>query len=144
MITIDHKEILELLPHRFPFLFVDRVVKLDPEVPMIEAIKCFTWNEQFFQGHFPGEPVVPGVILVEALAQVGIIFFKKMKPEYQDRLFFFAGIEKARFRAPVYPGDTVRMVIEGIKSKRNIHRTSGKAFVGDKLVCEAEVIAAVR
>ncbi|OAG28676.1 3-hydroxyacyl-ACP dehydratase FabZ [Thermodesulfatator autotrophicus] len=144
MNEISHKEILELLPHRYPFLFVDRVVKLDPEVPMIEAIKCFTWNEEFFQGHFPGEPVVPGVILVEAIAQTGIIFFKKLNPEFRERLFVFAAIEKAKFRASVYPGDVARFVLEGYKARRTILKTSGKVFVGDKLVAEADVTAAVK
>ncbi|AEH45379.1 Beta-hydroxyacyl-(acyl-carrier-protein) dehydratase FabA/FabZ [Thermodesulfatator indicus DSM 15286] len=144
MNEISQKEILELLPHRYPFLFVDKVVKLDPEVPMIEAIKCFTWNEEFFQGHFPGEPVVPGVILVEAIAQTGIIFFKKLNPEFRERLFVFASIEKAKFRAPVYPGDVARFVLEGYKARRNILKTSGKVYVGDKLVAEADVTAAVR
>ncbi len=143
-IVLDHRQIKEYLPHRYPFLFLDRVVSFSHDPPRIEALKAFTQNEAFFQGHFPDEPLVPGVILIEALAQLGIIFMKKLFPEYQDRLFVLAGVEKARFRAPVYPGDVVRLVLEGYKFRRNILKTTGQVWLGERLAAEAEIIAAVR
>jgi len=142
-IVLDHREIKAYLPHRYPFLFVDRVVHYSSDPPRIEALKAFTLNEPFFQGHFPEEPVVPGVILIEALAQLGIIFVKKCYPEYREKLFFLAGVEKARFRAPVYPGDMARLVLEGCKLRRNIVRTKGTVLVEEKVAAEAEIIAAI-
>ena len=142
--TLDHKEILTYLPHRYPFLFIDRVISFSEEPPVIEAIKCFTLNEAFFQGHFPEEPVVPGVILIEALAQLGIILFKKLKPEFKERLFFLAGVEKARFRKPVFPGDVALLRLEGYKFRRNIIQTSGKVLVADEVAAEAQIIAAIK
>ncbi len=142
--TPNHKDILTSLPHRYPFLFVDRITNFTVDPPTIEAVKCFTLNEWFFEGHFPGEPIVPGVILIEALAQLGIIFFKKLRPEYQDRLFFLAGVERARFRAPVYPGDVACLKLEGFNFRRNIIRTAGKVLVNQKVVAEAEIIAAIK
>ena len=143
-IVMDHREIQKYLPHRYPFLFIDRVVSFVKDPPSIEAIKAFTINEAFFQGHFPEEPVVPGVILIEALAQLGIVFAKHLFPEFRDRLFVLAGVEKARFRAPVYPGDVARLVLSGYRLKRNILKTSGTVFVGEKVAAEAEIIAAIR
>ncbi len=141
---MDHKEIIAYLPHRYPFLFIDRVIEFSADPPVIEAIKCFSLNEWFFQGHFPGEPVVPGVLLIEALAQLGIIFFKKLHPEYQENLFFLAGVEKARFRAPVFPGDIARLRLEGYKARRHILHTSGRVLVGEKVAAEAEIVAAIK
>ncbi|NPB09038.1 MAG: 3-hydroxyacyl-ACP dehydratase FabZ [Thermodesulfobacteria bacterium] len=143
-IVLDHRQIKEYLPHRYPFLFVDRVVSFSADPPRIEAIKAFTLNEAFFQGHFPDEPLVPGVILVEALAQLGIIFMKKLFPEYRDRLFVLAGVDRARFRAPVYPGDVVRLVLEGYQFRRSILKTQGRVLLGEKVAAEAEIIAAVK
>lgn len=142
--AIDHKGVLSYLPHRYPFLFVDRVLDFSPDPPFIEAIKCFTLNEAFFEGHFPGEPVVPGVILIEALAQLGIIFFKKLRPEHREGLLFLAGVDKARFRAPVYPGDVAHLRLEGFKFRRNIMVSKGKVLVEGRLVAEAEIIAALK
>ncbi len=142
--SLDHKEILSLLPHRYPFLFLDRVIYWSKDPPVIEAIKCFTMNEAFFQGHFPGEPVVPGVILVEALAQLGMIFLKKLHPEFQERLFFLAGVEKARFRRPVFPGEVARLKLQGYKLRKNIVQTSGKVLVDEELAAEAQIIAAIK
>ncbi len=142
--TLNHKEILAFLPHRYPFLFIDRVIEFSPDPPMIEAIKCFTINEAFFQGHFPEEPVVPGVILLEALAQLGIIFFKKLHPEYHEHLFFLAGIDKARFRRPVFPGEIAHLRLEGYKFRRQIIQTKGWVSVEGEKAAEAEIIAAIR
>ena len=142
--SFDHKEILEFLPHRYPFLLVDKVVEFSKEPPFIRAVKHVTWNEPFFQGHFPGEPLMPGVLILEALAQTGVIFFKNVCPEYRDRLFVLAGIDKARFRAPVYPGDVLVLELDGFKARRGIIKSWGKALVGDKVVAEAELTAGIR
>ncbi len=141
--VLDHREIKKYLPHRFPFLFVDRVTSYSSDPPRIEALKAFTLNEAFFEGHFPEEPVVPGVILIEALAQLGIIFIKKCYPEYKDRLFFLAGVNKARFRAPVYPGDVAKLVLEGCDLRRNIAQTKGSVWVNEKMAAEAQIMAAI-
>ena len=142
-VLIDHREIKKYLPHRYPFLFLDRVIYFSMDPPRIEALKAFTLNEYFFEGHFPGEPVVPGVILIEALAQLGVIFIKKISPETKDRLILLAGLEKVRFRNPVYPGDVAKLVLEGYQFRRHIWRTSGKVMVREKVAVEAEIIAAV-
>lgn len=142
--VFTYKEILELLPHRYPFLMIDKVVAFTKDPPFIRAVKNVTLNEPFFQGHFPGEPVMPGVLILEALAQTGVILFKNLYPEYRDRLFVLAGVDKARFRAPVFPGDVLFLELSGIKARRGIIKSTGKALVGDKLVAEAELIAGMR
>ncbi len=143
-IVYDHKEIMALIPHRYPFLLVDRVIEFVKEPPFIRAIKNLTLNEPFFQGHFPGEPVMPGVLMIEALAQLGIIFFKTLFPDHKDRFFMLAGVDKARFRTPVYPGDMLVLELEGYKIKRDILKTKGRALVNEKLAAEAEIIAVIR
>ncbi len=143
-LAFDHKEVMNFLPHRYPFLLVDRVLEFTKEPPFIRAIKNLTLNEAFFQGHFPGEPIMPGVLMIEALAQLGVIFFKNLFPEYQERSFVLAGVDKARFRSPVYPGDTLVLELEGYKIKRGIVKTHGRALVGEKIAAEAEITAAIR
>ncbi len=143
-VVFSHKDILELLPHRYPFLLIDRVVLFEKNPPFIRAVKNVTLNEPYFQGHFPGEPVMPGVLILEALAQTGVVFFKNLYPEYRDQLFVLAGIDKARFRAPVYPGDTLYLELSGIKARRGIIKSTGRALVGDKVVAEAELLAGMR
>lgn len=140
---ITAREILELLPHRYPFLLVDRVVELDPEREYIKAIKQVSLNEPYFQGHFPGNPIMPGVLILEAMAQTGCIYLKKVFPECRDKLFVFAGMENVRFKNPVFPGDT--LVIEGEKFRRKGHivKTTMIAKVGERLVAQAEIIAAM-
>ncbi len=142
-LAFDHKEIMKFLPHRYPFLLVDRVLEFTKEPPFIRAIKNLTLNEAFFQGHFPGEPIMPGVLMIEALAQLGVIFFKNLFPEYQEYSFVLAGVDKARFRSPVYPGDTLILELEGYKIKRRIVKTQGRALVGEKIAAEAEITAAI-
>ncbi len=142
--AFDHQEVMKFLPHRYPFLLVDRVLEFTKEPPFIRAIKNLTLNEAFFQGHFPGEPIMPGVLMIEALAQLGVIFFKNLFPEYQDHSFVLAGVDKARFRSPVYPGDTLVLELEGYKIKRQIVKTQGRALVGEKIAAEAEITAAIR
>ncbi len=143
-IVFDHKEIMDLLPHRYPFLLVDRVVEFVKEPPFIRATKNLTLNEAFFQGHFPGDPVMPGVLLIEALAQLGIVFFKNLFPDQRDSFFVLVGVNNARFRAPVYPGDVLILELEGYKRKRGILKTKGRALVNEKIVAEAEITAAIR
>ncbi len=139
----DMKEIFRLLPHRYPFLLVDRILELEPGVK-IRCIKNVTVNEPFFQGHFPGEPIMPGVLILEAMAQTGIIFAKLTAPEeLKDRLLVFAGMDGVRFRKPVLPGDQLVLELSLIKRKRTIWKMDGKAYVDGKTVAEAILMAAV-
>lgn len=137
---IDVKEIMSLLPHRYPFLLVDRVVELEPEKKAV-GLKNVTINEPFFQGHFPNNPVMPGVLIVEAMAQVaGILAFKS---GVQGKVVYFMSIEKVKFRKIVSPGDQLRLEIAVIHKRGTVWKFSGNAFVGDKLMSEAEFTAMV-
>ena len=145
MPTMDINEIMRHLPHRYPFLLVDRV--LECEVGQrIKAIKNVTINEPFFQGHFPGYPVMPGVLIIEALAQVSAILAYITRGERPDErsLLFFAGIDDARFKRPVFPGD--QLVLESVELNvvRSVFKFAAKASVGGELVAEAQLMAAVR
>ncbi|MFP4070807.1 MAG: 3-hydroxyacyl-ACP dehydratase FabZ [Desulfovibrionales bacterium] len=136
-------DILEILPHRYPFLLVDKVVEFTP-YNSITALKNVTINEPFFQGHFPGYPVMPGVLILESMAQVGGILVKKSIPEeMDDKIFLFTGIEKARFRRPVMPGDQLILKINYVNHKMNIWKMEGKVFVGESLVTQGVLSAAV-
>ena len=138
---IDILEILRLLPHRYPFILIDRVlsITLDQE---IEVLKNVTINEPFFQGHFPTKPVMPGVLMLEGMAQAGGILAYSSEPEnIGTKLLYFAGIDKARFRRPVGPGDQLIYRIQLVKKKRGIQKLAAKAFVDEKLVAEAELMA---
>ncbi|MBZ0156819.1 MAG: 3-hydroxyacyl-ACP dehydratase FabZ [Alphaproteobacteria bacterium] len=135
---IEIKEILTLLPHRYPFLLVDRVIEMEPGSRAV-GIKCVTMNEPFFQGHFPGNPVMPGVLTVEAMAQVaGILAFKSGA---QGKTVYFMSIEKVKFRRPVLPGDQLRMEVKVIHKRGNVWKFAAHAFVGDKMTTEAEFTA---
>ena len=136
------KEIMEYLPHRFPFLLVDSIIGFD-EGKGIVGVKNVTVNEWFFQGHFPGEPILPGVLILEAMAQVGIIFAKMSDPSLKDRLIVFAGIDVVRFRKQVTPGDRMILRLEHEKRKGPIWKMAGTAEVEDEVVCEARLIAAL-
>ncbi|BAU23901.1 3-hydroxyacyl-ACP dehydratase [Caldimicrobium thiodismutans] len=140
---ITAKEILELLPHRYPFLMVDKVLEIDPEREYIKAVKNVSHNEPFFQGHFPGNPIMPGVLILEAMAQTGAIYLKKTFPECKEKLFVLAGIENVRFKSPVLPGDTLVIEAEKFKRKGHIIRTNVTAKVEEKIVAQAEIIAAM-
>ena len=138
---IDIQEIMRLLPHRYPFLLVDRITSLIPR-HTVKGIKNVTVNEPFFQGHFPDRPVFPGVLILEGMAQVGGCLAYCSVPEMiGDRLVYFAGIDKARFRKPVFPGDQIEYRMELLKHKRMIMVMKGQAFVDDQLVTEAELMA---
>ncbi len=144
MKSLGPQEILELLPHRYPFLMVDRVEEVNCEEKYIRAIKNVSVNEPYFQGHFPENPLMPGVMLVEAMAQVGALFVKICLPEAREKLFVLAGLDKVRFRQPVLPGDTLIIEARGFKQKGHILKTTVRALVGEKIVAEAEIIAAMR
>lgn len=131
-------EIQEILPHRYPFLLVDRILEIEQGKKAV-GIKNVTVNEPFFQGHFPGNPIMPGVLIVEAMAQVGAVAVLSME-DNRGKLALFAGIDKARFRRPVIPGDQLRMEVELIKVKGSMGKGKGMAYVGDELVAEAELM----
>uniref|UniRef100_UPI0020241A50 3-hydroxyacyl-ACP dehydratase FabZ n=1 Tax=[Clostridium] colinum TaxID=36835 RepID=UPI0020241A50 len=130
------KEIMEIIPHRYPFLLIDKVVEIE-EGKKIVAIKNVTMNEQFFQGHFPVEPVMPGVLIIEAMAQAGACAILSMD-EYKGKIAYFGAINNAKFRDKVVPGDTLRLEVELLKLKKVAGIGKGIAYVGDKKVAEAE------
>ena len=133
---MDIKEIMEIIPHRYPFLLIDKVVEIE-EGKKIVAIKNVTMNEQFFQGHFPVEPVMPGVLIIEAMAQAGACAILSME-EYKGKIAYFGAINNAKFRDKVVPGDTLRLEVELLKLKKVAGIGKGVAYVGDKKIAEAE------
>ena len=138
MLTIN--DILKILPHRYPMLLVDRVLEMEPGKRIV-CIKNVTANEQFFQGHFPGAPVMPGVLIVEAMAQCGALLVLRDIPDRAQKLFLFGGVDKARFRRPVIPGDQLRMEIEILAKRSNSVRIRGVATVDGEVVAEAEMLS---
>jgi len=139
--TINIEEIMEIIPHRYPFLFVDKVEILEEGKKGI-GYKNVTMNEYFFQGHFPGKPVMPGVIIVETMAQVGAVILLS-REDLQGKIPFFAGINKFRFKKVVKPGDTLRMEVEITKLRGSIGIGEGKAYVGDEVAAEGEFMFAI-
>ncbi|MFP4548637.1 MAG: bifunctional UDP-3-O-[3-hydroxymyristoyl] N-acetylglucosamine deacetylase/3-hydroxyacyl-ACP dehydratase [Fidelibacterota bacterium] len=139
---LDIKGIQNILPHRYPFLLIDRIVDLEPK-KRVHAYKNVTMNENFFQGHFPGDPVMPGVLLVEAMAQSGGLLLLNSEPNAEEKLVFFTGIDKVRFRKPVVPGDQVHFKVELLKYRMRMCKIAGKAYVDGEMVCEAEMMASV-
>ncbi|EEP60800.1 3-hydroxyacyl-ACP dehydratase FabZ [Sulfurihydrogenibium yellowstonense] len=139
----DILKIMEVLPHRYPFLLVDRILEIDIENLKIKALKNVTINEPFFIGHFPGNPVMPGVLIIEAMAQVGAYLMLK-KAGIEDGIVLFASIEEAKFRKPVVPGDQIIFEVEGINIKKSMGKIKAVAKVDDQVVCEAILMAAVK
>ena len=133
---MDIKEIMEIIPHRYPFLLIDKVIEI-VEGKKIVAIKNVTMNEYFFQGHFAVEPVMPGVLIIEAMAQAGACAILSME-EYKGKIAYFGAINNAKFRDKVVPGDTLRLEVELVKLKKVAGIGKGIAYVGDKKVAEAE------
>src|SRR5579862_8122367 len=138
MPILDINEIRAILPHRYPFLLVDRIVELEPE--RIVGIKNVTANEAFFSGHFPDYPVMPGVLIVEAMAQTAGVLVLKSIPDRESKLVLLVSIEYAKFRRPVRPGDQLRMELNMLKRKASVAKMSGKATVDGVIVAEAEVM----
>ncbi|MBX4180870.1 3-hydroxyacyl-ACP dehydratase FabZ [Sodalis sp. CWE] len=138
------EEILEFLPHRFPFLLVDRVLDFE-KGKFLKAIKNVSFNEPFFQGHFPGKPIFPGVLILEAMAQAtGILAFKSAEKLTTWELYYFAAIDEARFKRPVQPGDQLILEVEFIKERQSIARFKGTAKVDSEIACEASMMCARR
>lgn len=143
-LTFDIAKIMNCLPHRYPFLMVDRVVECVPGVS-IKAYKNITFNEPFFQGHFPGLPVMPGVLIMEALAQTGglMVVAEWSQEKIDENIYLFAGMENVRFRQQVVPGDRLDIECTLLRSRSSIWKISGRAFVDGKLAAEAELTAAM-
>lgn len=143
--VMEIAEIKSFLAHRYPFLLVDRVLELEPN-KRVKALKNVTINEPFFQGHFPHFAVMPGVLIIEAMAQVSGLLSLKSAGDRPDpeSVFFFAGIDGARFKRPVVPGDALIMESEILQQKRGLVKYSARAFVGEQLACEAELLCTQR
>jgi UDP-3-O-[3-hydroxymyristoyl] N-acetylglucosamine deacetylase/3-hydroxyacyl-[acyl-carrier-protein] dehydratase len=139
---LDINAILEIMPHRYPFLLVDRVLDIQPRKKVV-AIKNVTMNEPFFSGHFPGHPIMPGVLIVEAMAQAGGILLLNTVDDPEDKLVYFMGIDGVRFRKPVMPGDQIRFELEMTQFRRGTCKMQGKAYVEGDLVTEANLMATI-
>jgi len=137
----DIRKIMGFLPHRYPFILVDRIIEIVPHERVV-GLKNVTINEPFFQGHFPGGPVMPGVLIIEAMAQTGgVLAYLSMAEENRGEFMYFMGIDKARFRQPVVPGDQLMLELTLTRTRGAVSKMSGKASVDEKLVAEADILA---
>jgi len=137
------EEIMEILPHRFPFLLVDRILELEPAVRIV-GLKNVTFNEPFFQGHFPVKPIMPGVLILEAMGQVGGVLAYSCDPEtVKGKLFYFMGADNVKFRKPVVPGDQLIIKAELTVRKKTVMKMQAFCYVNDKIVAEAELMAMI-
>jgi 3-hydroxyacyl-[acyl-carrier-protein] dehydratase len=145
-LPLSYEDIIRLLPHRYPFLFVDRITELVPEKRVV-GLKNVTGNEPFFQGHFPGRPVMPGVLIIEAMAQVGGILARLSVPGILEKRkkdgIFFMSMDKVKFRRPVIPGDQIVFELEPLRTGSRVWKMRGKATVNGKIVAEAELVASI-
>lgn len=139
---MEVEKILELLPHRYPFLLVDRVLEVQGTQKIV-GLKNVTFNEPFFQGHFPGHPVMPGVLIVEAMAQTGGLLLMEQIPDRASKVVYFMSLDNVKFRKPVVPGDQLRMEVEMLQFRGKIAKMKGTAFVDGKVAAEAEMMAGV-
>ena len=139
---MDIHQIMKCLPHRYPFLLVDRIVELEGDQRVV-GIKNVTINEPFFPGHFPGAPVMPGVLIIEAMAQVAGVMIYRDLPDKEKKLIYFTGIESAKFRRPVLPGDQLRIEMQLLNRRSNFGKMQGRATVEGKLAAEAIVLFAI-
>lgn len=139
---LDSRAIQEILPHRYPFLLVDKIIELEPRTRIV-GIKQVTINEYFFQGHFPDAPVMPGVLQIEALAQVGAILALREFEDRESKIPFFSGIESARFRRPVVPGDTLTLEVTAIRIGTKVQKMRGEAKVDGQITAEAEIMCVI-
>ncbi len=135
-------QIQKIIPHRYPFLLVDAITELEPGKRIV-GLKSVTVNEPFFSGHFPGTPVMPGVLIIESLAQVAAVLVLREIPDRERKLVYFSGIDKARFRRPVIPGDQLELVVELLRLKPRLGKLRGEAFVRGKRVAEAEILSTI-
>ena len=140
--VLDTRAIQEILPHRYPFLLVDRIAELTPGVRIV-GVKQVTINEHFFQGHFPGAPVMPGVLILEAMAQVGAVYALQQLEGRDDKLVLFSGIDNGRFRRPVVPGDTLRITVTPVRVGHRVQKMHGEAHVEGQLAAEADIMSVV-
>ena len=140
--VLESMDIMSLIPHRYPFLLIDRVIEIERKKRLV-AIKNVTINEPFFVGHFPNYPIMPGVLVVEAMAQAGSVLLLTEIPDRDSKLVYFTGIERAKFRRPVVPGDQLRIEIDVLSWKSRAGRMQGRCFVDNKLACEAVIMCQV-
>ncbi len=139
MVEMNIQEVLRYLPHRYPFLLVDKVISIDSDQSIV-AIKNVTYNEQFFQGHFPDKAVMPGVLIIEALAQAaGILAYKSMNWSPEDSLFYLGAVSDVRFKRIVLPGDQLKLTVKTLKRRSTVWKFSCEAFVDDESACSAEI-----
>ena len=145
-LPLTYSDIIKILPHRYPFLLIDRIIELEIGKKVV-GVKNVTANEPFFQGHFPGNPIMPGVLIIEAMAQTGGILagmtiYNNIDREHSEPVFFMA-IDKAKFRSPVVPGDQLRLEVIPLRTGTSVWKMSGKAYVGEKVAAEAELVAKI-